>query len=144
MSSNVPPLYGMPFIDSKHCERSPDQIGSRSPVVEVDFFRAKVRSRVLNHRERMLTIGRVGASADQTLVGCLVVPMVEEHGHQSQRIDFGACGASARRIDVLQLPESPPARFADFDGFSLEIALGADVVEIAMRGVIDAPVEKAR
>ena len=47
-------------------------------------------------------------------------------------------------VYVFQLVEAPPALLADLDGLAIEIALGADVVEIAMAGVVDVPVEELR
>ena len=80
----------------------------------------------------MLAVGRLRVGAGQPLIRGLVVPMMEEHRDESQRVDLRSGRAALRGIDVLQLVESPAAFVADLDRFAFEVALDADLLEVAI------------
>src|SRR5262245_54749686 len=72
----------------------------------------------------------------QALVVGAVVPIVDQHGEQAQRIALGADLARPRRRSIELVP-APAFVVASTDALALEATLDRDVAEIHVAGVVD-------
>ena len=95
--------------------RRSDQIGASFPASEIDFLRSEHGADVLQHRERFAARSGfrrvVAGQADQPLILALVVPMREEHRHESKRIEVLARGSTFLRVNRVELEERPALGF---------------------------------
>ena len=79
----------------------------------------------------------IAGQADQPLILALVVPVREEHRHESKRIEVLARRSTFLRINRVELEERPALGVLRRDREGRMLALHSDPLELLVLGVVD-------